>query len=179
MRTAIRILVWGTIIYAVVSYWRMVTGGFGDFLAEGHGQSYAEYRTADKLPVFDPVGASNISHRMVSNIDTSDRWFMFTMSEGNFESLMFQLAADVFVPTPLPWSPDTRPPQNWKPRHEPPSWWQSEKLSPNSRSVAWCYPADKSQPEVKHHGWYLLHDSSTNLVYCWHWRYQWAGEMCK
>jgi hypothetical protein len=179
LKTTIRILIWGTIIYGIVFCWRMFTGAFGDVVFEGHQQSYVEYRTADKLPVFDPVGASEISHRMVSNIDTSDRWFMFTISESDFEALMVQLAANASVPTPMQWTPDIHPPQNWKPRHEPPSWWQPEKLSQSSRSVSWCYPADKSQPDVNHHGWFFLHEISSNRVYCWHWRYQWAGEMCK
>jgi len=163
---------------AVVSFWRSITGVWSDYVSEGDSQSYAEYRAADKLPVFDPVGASDISHRMVSNIDTSDRWIMFTMERSDFDSLLSRLADNTFAPTPLPWTADTHPPQNWNPKHEPPSWWPSETFSRGSRSVAWCYPADPSQPNMNHYGWFFLHDSTNNRVYCWHWCYQWAGEMC-
>jgi hypothetical protein len=82
-KTIIRLLIWGSVIFAVLTVGRMITGAFGDFVSEGQSQTYAEYRTNDKLPVFDPVGATDISHRMVSNIDTSDRWLALAIPVGS------------------------------------------------------------------------------------------------
>lgn len=82
-KTIIGLLIWGSVIFAVLTVGRMITGAFGDFVSEGQSQTCAEYHTKDKLPNFDPMGATDISHQTVSIIDTSDRWLALAIPVGS------------------------------------------------------------------------------------------------
>lgn len=149
-------------------------GCMSDAVFEGEGLTYQKYRQSTLTDQIDPVGATDIDYRTVSDMDTSDRWLAFTMAEDEFKTLVAGIAESESGPDPLEWMSSVDMPQNWTARLSAPSWWPP-RTSGDSICVHWCYPAN----EHTHYGWYWCYDRDTERAYCWHWRYQWAGEMCE
>ena len=178
-KTIIRILIWGPIVYAVLLFWWTFTGAFEGVMSNGHSQTYAEYRQCDKVFEFDPIGASEISHLTVASIDGSDRWLTFKMSRSDYVSMVESISANEHGPKSLVWSDSSTPPQHWHPRYNPPTWWLEDNLSYAAESIYWCYAVPAREAGSYHRGWNFCREVDSNRVFCWHWRYQWAGDMCK
>lgn len=135
--------------------------------------SYATYAKTQHVEIIDLVGASNISARFASEIDSSDYWIAFTISREDFAALVATVARDNDGPSEIEWSESAAFPAGWHPAHSQPSWWE---ISPTKdfRAVSWFHATES----LNCSGWYFFHDARTDSAVCRHWRYQHADEMC-
>lgn len=135
--------------------------------------TYAACARTSFAALIDLPGATDIKVQLASEIDTSDRWFSFQVSQQDFEAIVRSVAREHHGPTEITWAESVTVPAQWAPEHTPPDWWQ---VTPaiSDQAVWWCHAAVPTY----HHGWYFYRNDETGRALCWFWSYQHADEMC-
>lgn len=142
---------------------------------ESKALTYSSYVANGGDAWFDPIGASDIYHRCFSTRDGYDAWWRFSIAESNLEQLIATIATDNEGPSDPEWAVKDEYPAVWQPDDSPPAWW-SRDGGVNVKSIYWCYDAGEAE---RHHGWYFLYDTRSQMLYCWHWNHQWSFDECK
>ena len=138
-------------------------------------QSYNQFAASRKAAWFDPIGASDISHRTSSSRDGYDAWWTFAVSEADFLLLVETITKANHGPAPVTLLSNASPPANWKPQADVPPWWNVGGGA-NVKGFHWCFAAGVAE---RHHGWYFEYNSTTGRASCWHWNHQWSSNECR
>jgi hypothetical protein len=148
-----------------------------DSITESTGLSYAQYKSKyqnDADLVFDPKGASQISHRHSGTRDGYDQWWQLTMSKSDYETLVSSVARADHGPDIVEFSSVATPPSNWRPESKLPAWWASVG-GRNPQSICWCFSAGDAE---RHHGYFFVYDLESQTTWCWNWNHQWSSSEC-
>ncbi len=155
----------------------LVVGGCGgEYRIERSGRTYTELMSEQLAIGFDPVGGSNFSYCIVSDIDSSDRWFQFTVDEDGYCDIISAVKQQSASIREFEWSNARTPPAEWRSRHSEPTWWGSPDLVPK-KSISWCV-GPREVGDTLTLGWFFAYDPDSQTACFWNWQYQWADCKC-
>ncbi len=176
-------LIGGTFLLAALSLAAILQGDFGIGFGgdrQLENMTYDQYISTVGIDTFDPKGASDISFRCHSTIDSYDVWIKLNLPSGACESLLAAMTRNLenphfvsakqnnSIPARKTVSTSAYFPSNWpSPEVNPPSWFQSGENGNQVHCTLWDV-----QLEGRSKGWYWLYDSDSETLRIWEWNRQ-------